>query len=232
MSTDNTAWELYESGHPIGGCLERVSQPGQWCPMAADHIELVPDGEWDALSKQITLRPMARHTLNQDGVGSCATESTGGAVMVAEALAGLPLTVLNPWSIYWYTSGGRDSGSSIDENLVYVREHGIASEAAWPRSKGWRAKPDEAAMEDAKKHRILEFYDVENVPEMVSALLRGFPVVFGANGHAILAVQHMGDYPLILNSWGTSWGDGGFGKWCSYREINWSYGAFACRVAS
>ena len=214
------------------GCLPRTSKPGGVCPLAAEHIPLIPRSEWDSLAKGISLRPYVREILDQDGVGSCATESTTQGVMVARAAAGLPHVSLNPWSIYWYTSGGRDGGSSIDENLAYVPEHGICPTELHPRSKGWRAKPSDAAMDAAMAYRIEEFYDITTVDEMVSALLTGFPVVYGAAGHSVLKVAHLdASKGLDVNSWSTAWGDKGCGVWATYSRINWAYGAFAIRVA-
>ncbi len=232
---------VWSPNHPHFGCLPRKSRPGELCPMAADRIEVIPEDQWDALAAQITLQPHVKAVLNQDSAGSCATESSTGGTMVGRALAGLPYVLLNPWFIYWHTGGssdrgdGRSGGSSIDENLAFIREKGIAPESVWPRSKGWgyrgANRPSVEAYAAALDYRIVEFYDISNVAEMVSALLKGFPVVFGSDGHSILAVAHKGTYPLILNSWG-NWGEGGFGKWCSYSGINWSYGAFCIRVTS
>lgn len=220
----------------IPGCLYRKSLPGQVCPMAADHIKVIPRAQWGDYAKQIGggqgLRPFVKTVLDQNGAGSCATESTTGATMISRAFAGLDHVVLNPWFIYHTTSGGRDSGSSIDENLEFVREHGIAPESVWPRSKGWRATPSAEAVEAAKAFKILEFYDVASVNEFVSALLQGYPVVWGANGHAVCAVAHLDDTkPLILNSWG-DWEDHGFGVWATYRAIEWGYGAWAVRTTT
>lgn len=222
---------LRDNGRPAWGCLPRKTRPGEWCPMAADRIPLVPKGEWDELAAKITLRPHVKNPLDQNGDGSCASESSTGGTLICRAFSGLPYVLLNPLFVYGRVNGGRDNGSSIDENLAFIRDRGIASEAVWPRSRGWRAEPSPEAMADALNYRIVEFYDISSVEEMVSALLTGFPVIFGANGHAICAVAHMGTYPLILNSWG-QWEDGGFGKWVSYSGINWSYGAFCIRVTS
>jgi hypothetical protein len=216
------------------GCLPRKSKPGAVCPMAADRIKIVPSGDWDAVAAELgdDLRRDVPIVLDQNGYGSCATESTAGSLMLSRAVQGLDFVQLNPLFIYHTTSGGSDQGSSIDENLAFVRENGIAPESVWPFSKGFKAKPSAEAVEAAAAYKIEEFYDVANLNEFVSALLTGFCVVFGSNGHSILAVQYTKDYPLILNSWGTSWGDSGFGKWCSYNAINWDYGAFAVRLAS
>ena len=223
---------VYPNGYKPG-CLPRKSKPGEWCPMASERIKIIPSGDWPAAAAELgdNLRKHVPVTLDQNGDGSCACESSTGDVMLIRAVAGLPFVLLNPLYVYHTTSHGVDEGSSIDENLAFIRENGIAPESVWPRSKGWRAKPSAEAVEAAKAFKIEEFWDIASLNEFVSALLTGYCVVFGSNGHAVLAVQHMGSYPLVLNSWG-NWEDGGFGKWCSYNAINWNYGAFAVRVSS
>jgi hypothetical protein len=199
--------------------------------MAADRIKIIPEAYWDALAAQITLRPFVKTVLYQGRVGSCAAESSVQSLMIARAIAGLPHVVLNPYFVYHTTSRGRDGGSSIDDNLAFLMRYGCAPESVWPRSKGWQTEPSAEAVAAALEFRIDEFFDVASVPEMVSSNLDAFPVVFGAQGHAICAVAHKGSYPLIVNSYDVSWQDGGFGKWVNYSGINWSYGAFAVRVA-
>ncbi|MFZ5833211.1 MAG: hypothetical protein ACOY3P_24245 [Planctomycetota bacterium] len=213
------------------GCLPRESKIGQWCPMASERIKIIPRAQWADFAQDISLRPHVREVLDQDGVGSCAAEATTGGVMIGRAFAGLPHVSLNPWSIYRVTSGGRDRGSAIDANLEYAREHGICPMDMHPRSLTWRAEPSEAAKEAAKQYRIVEFYDVTTIDEMVSCLLMGFPVVYGSSGHAVCKVAHLDDSRgLDLNSWGADWGDGGFGVWASYRAVDFRYGAFAIRT--
>lgn len=212
------------------GCLLRSTKLGEVCPLLAEHVPLIPRSDWPKYGTD--LRPFVRTVLDQDGVGSCAAESTTQAIMVGRTFAGLEHVPLNPWSLYHVTSHGRDGGSSIDENLAVARDRGICPESVWPRSKGWRAAPSPEALEAAKAFRIVEFYDIANVDEFASALLLGFPVVWGASGHAICAVQHTPNYPLIVNSWATSWGDGGFGKWVNYSGVNFAYGAFAVRTVA
>ena len=223
---------LRDNGLPAWGCLPRNSRFAEKCRPAADRVPLVPENQWDAIAGQLGqgLRPYAKKILYQNGVGSCATESTTQGVMVSRAFAGLPFVLLNPLFIYFHTSGGRDNGSSIDDNLEFVKEFGIAPESVWPRSKGWRTKPSPEAYAAAKAFRIEEYWDVASIAEMVSTLLLPEPVVFGADRHSVLAVAHKGSYPEVANSYDVDWGDQGFGKWCSYAKINWGYGAFALRV--
>jgi hypothetical protein len=216
------------------GCLARKTLCGSRFPLAEEQIEIIPSSQWASYVGQISLRPYVKTVLNQGSVGSCACEATAQAVMIARAFAfpTLPHVELNPWFIYQETSGGRDRGSSIDENLAFAMEYGIAPVSVWPRSKGWNARPTKEAYEAAKEFRIKEVFDIATVNGMVSALLKGFPVVYGSNGHAVTKVEHLNDREgLDINSWGTGWGSGGFGTWATYRAVNWQYGAFAVRVA-
>jgi len=213
------------------GCLPRRSKPGAICPFFKDRIKVIPKNEWDDYTGQISLKPYVETVLDQDGVGSCATESTAQSVMVTRAVAGLPHVVLNPWFIYHTTSRGVDRGSAIDDNLEFVRERGIAPMSVWPRSEGWRATPSDEAVDAALDFKIEEFYDIQTTEECVSALLLGFPVIYGASGHSVLKIEHLNDREgLDVNSWAETWGDGGFGVWAPYRDINWHYGMFAIRV--
>lgn len=214
------------------GCLARKSQFGNVSKVFAESdIPLIPRDQWAALLPTITLRPQVQKIKDQNGYGSCATESTTQAVEIIAAQRGEPWIELNPLFIYHETSGGSDGGSSIDENLVFARDKGIAPESVWPRSKGFRATPTAEAIAAALKHRIVEFFDIENVDEFGSALLAGFPVVFGYSGHSICAVSLKSPTQIeYANSWG-DWGDAGFGV-LSFSSIVWGYGAFAVRTTT
>ncbi len=217
----------------VAGCLPRESRVGENCPMFSSKIETIPRREWSKYEGKISLEPLVTEIFDQGQVGSCAAESSVQALQICRAMAGQPFVGLNPYSVYHSTSSGRDRGSSIDVNLRYLREHGCCPEDLWPREKGWRERPSEEAMRHAKRYRILEFYDIETVEEMVTALLKGFPVVYGANGHAVCKISHLNDSKgLDVNSWGEGWGDDGMGVWAEYRHIGWNYGAFAVRTTA
>jgi len=220
------------SDYPLGrkpGCLERKSLYGEYFPRAEDRIKVIPREDWDV--GDVSLKPFVKTILDQGSVGSCATEAITQAVMVARAFAGLPHVELNPWFIYQATSGGRDRGSSIDENLRFVLKHGIAPMSVWPRSKGWRTKPSSEAYDAAKAFRDIEVFDIAAIDEMVSGVKLANAVVYGSKGHAVLKVKHLNDKEgLDVNSWGKDWKNGGFGVWASYQAVNFSYGAFAIRA--
>ena len=176
----------------------------------------------------VELRSCVTTIKDQDGVGTCATESTTQAVEIVRRFEGQEYVELNPWSIYWYTSGGRDSGSSIDDNLAYVREKGICPESLWPRSKGWKSRPSAEAMEAALQYRIDEFYDVTTIAEAGTALLLGFPVVFGWQGHSLRAHAATSTPPPPSTPIrGRRPGATTDSARCRLNSINFGYGMFA-----
>ena len=168
---------------------------------------------------------------NGIGVHNCATESTTQAVHIIREWGGQNRELLNPWSIYRVTSGGSDRGSNIDRNCEFARDVGILPEAYWPRSNGWRRRPPSGWEEVAKQYRISEFYDITDQDSFGSALLLGFPVVWGWQGHSVVATDLIDDRTFrYCNSWG-NWGDKGFGT-LRLSKINWGYGAFAVRTVT
>jgi len=214
------------------GCLPRASRFGQWCPLMSERVPVIPVAQWPSLIGEIELRSFVNKVKNQGKVGSCATESTSQGVELTEVLSGQPWTELNPWYVYHTTSGGRDQGSSIDTNLAFVRQNGIAPESVWPRSKGWQTRPSADAVEAAKLHKIEEWYDCTTVTEIGTALLLGYPVVFGWNGHSCVFTHLLtAATAQYCNSWGAQWGDRGFGE-LSLSSVNFQYGAFAIRTST
>ena len=229
MSIPN--WE--NSDGRIAGCLPRASKRGQFCSLFPKGW-VIPKGEWSGIlnhPNHMKLRPSVPVILDQDGVGSCATECTAQTIMTLRSFNGQKFIKLNPWFIYQKTSGGRDGGSNIDTNLKFARDYGCAPESVWPRSNGWRKKPSAEAVEAAKDFKILEFYDIRNTEELGSALLLGLPVAYGRSGHAITAVDLVTPTTMrYANSWG-NWGDEGFAVE-KISRVNFGYGAWAIRVAN
>lgn len=220
-------------GHRTG-CLPRTTKPGECCPLFGSRIKVIPRSDWATYTGKVSLRPFVREVLNQGRTGSCASEASTQSLMIIRAFAGLPHISLNPYFVYHTVSGGRDQGSTIDSNLKFLREVGCAPISVWSRDQGWQRRPSAEAVEAAKPFRIVEFYEIRTVEEMVTSLFLGFPVVYGANGHAVVKIEHLNDREgLDINSWGTGWGDGGFGVWAPYRTLGSSlqYGAFAVRTS-
>lgn len=217
-----------------GGCLPRATKFGECCDPMTDRIKVISSDEWSGIIDANPDLGCKQHVeaVFRQKYGSCATESTTGGTAIVRAQAGAEFVLLNPLSIYRVTSGGRDGGSNIDSNLKFARDKGILPESYWPRSKGFQATPPPGWEKVAANYRIHEFWDIATTEEVGTALLLGLPVVFGWRRHSCTLVKLLKKGKAIyLNSWGASWGDGGFGT-IRLAEINFRYGAFAIRTPS
>lgn len=212
------------------GLLYRDDKPGSACGFLSDYpaFDVIPVSDWaQYIDQGITMRDDVQFIYSQGQVGSCAAESACGGLDLARSICGYDAVKFNPYATYHYSSGGSDRGSTLTENLRLLREMGAFPESIWPRSRGWRTKPSAAAHEQAKKYRILEFFEIKSWEEFGSALLHRFPVYWGYSGHAILAVGLPNTSQIIYrNSWSDNWGDSGFGV-ANASQIIWGYGVFA-----
>jgi len=216
----------------VTGCLPRKTRFATSCKALADDIETIPRDKWAHLIGKVDLRLNVRQVIDQQNYGSCAACSTTQALMITRDVAGAPFTFLNPLSIYRVTSGGRDNGSSIDENLAFARDTGVLPENYWPYSKGFKAMPPTGWQHVAKGYRIQEFWDIGSVDELGTALLKGFAVVFGWQGHSCVFTRLLSDTEAeYCNSWGKEWNGNGMGR-LRLNQVNWGYGSFALRTST
>ena len=214
------------------GLLPRRSSPGTLgdVPCSIENIELT-DAE--------LLRPCPRlqdhvyHVFSQR-YSSCAAESATSGLALVNAIAGLPKVIYNPLSVYVFVNGGRDAGSRLDENLRRLQTHGVLREEDFPYSRGLVKPPAELFEGADKLGEVYEIYHSSTsrrVRRAKSAVHLGYPVVAGSKGHAVLIVYDDGsNYPLVLNTWDTTWGDNGFGKWDTWEALTGTYGAWAYRT--
>jgi hypothetical protein len=192
-------------------------------------FEEIPEKHWEELAASqwhVAKDGYYRYTSDQDGLGSCAAESACNTKAATDARAGLPLVVYNPLFLYYTTSGGSDRGSVIGDNLELARDKGCCPEEVWPRSKGFRSKPDANAYLIASFLRLREFFYIERKNQVPSALLQGWFVHAGYDGHAVSFSRYLGRGKLwFKNSWG-NWGENGFGE-LALSKIYEGYGMYA-----
>lgn len=214
------------------GCLPRKSLCGKVVniPSLEDKMEMIPLEKWAAMIGETSNKRFVKNIFYQNPEGSCAAESTTGAMMAKRIAGGQQHVVMNPWTQFWFTGQpNHKRGSSIDDNLSHSFDVGCIPEALQPRSKGL-IKPDPALIREvAPLFRIDEVFDIETILGVGTALLKDFLVVFGWKGHSCFLCELLSPIAaLYVNSWGADWGDAGFGM-IDLADINFSYGAFAVR---
>jgi hypothetical protein len=194
---------------------------------------IIPRNEWVTTS----LRHLVWEICNQAQQNSCCPTATRGAVEIIRELTGLKRIRLSQGSLYNLIAGGRDQGANIMDALEAMMKVGMCPDSIIDEY-DWQGRDYPSNWKtEAAKIRILEAFDCPSFADMISAVQKSLPVVFGVNwagggGHAIVCVGY--DKPTnraeILNSWDKTWGDGGFGYLTESdcRAIA-SYGAFAIR---
>ena len=219
------------------GCLYRTDRPGDNCVMLEEgeqensRIKLIDPDDWGPHIGTTPRRDSIGWIFDQDGVGSCAAESATGNLSLCEAKQGREVKKLSPWYVYHTTSGGRDGGSNIGSNLKFLRDNGVCEMSLWPRSKGWRATPSKEANENAKLHRLAEYFECTSTTAVGTALIKDFGVCFGWQGHACYLIDLIDERTArYVNSWG-DWGDKGCGS-IRLDAINFGYGCYAYRTAA
>src|SRR5690242_12891829 len=136
-------------------------------------------------------------------------------------------------------TGNEDAGAVIRDAIKSLNATGVCYEALWPYDeKHFSPPPSQECYDVAENHQALRYARVRQYARYLkSELAQGNPVIFGATlyesfesaevaktgrvpypgkdesplgGHCMLAVGYDGDSVLVRNSWGTSWGEGGY----------------------
>lgn len=140
--------------------------------------------------------------------------------------------------------GRGDTGAFVRSAIKALRVFGAAPEAYWPYDIGkWDDEPQAFHYSFAQNFRATEYFRVpEDVDTLKQVLDAGLPFVFGftcfeslseadqtgivpypnandavTGGHAVMAVGYTDSHVIFRNSWGTGWGDKGYGY------LPWSY---------
>lgn len=133
-----------------------------------------------------------------------------------------------------------DSGAVIADAIRALSKDGAVEESVWPYVPGQFAAKPPAAVENAKRFRITNAKPVKGLDALKRALIHNGPVVAGitvyqsalaaetaktgvipmpapkeqvVGGHAVVIVGYDDDRKRVkfVNSWGSGWGEHGFG---------------------
>lgn len=237
-------------------CAEKEYKDGD-CPVFEDSIEdlgtkLIERPEWKGhieaadesggmLDKRVTRIYDQRRTV------SCTSNASGQATEIVDCgQRGPDMVVFKSAMSLYCRVGGPSSGSSVDANLRELKSRGILPLATPENSKIYKHVmknvPDSGSFErapagyeeTAKNFKVDEYYEIRSLIGFATAILLGFPVVYGRSGHAICAVRMVLVNGTIkwkyANSWHESWGDKGFGYDSESMIRSGAYYAFAIRT--
>lgn len=197
----------------------------------ADNIQVIPESQWKDLIAAMDSAgggadQMVTRIYDQKNEGSCVANACSQACEIVQAvqLGKENVTPLSAISLYKRIGRSPNSGAMIDDGLEEMANRGVLpldtpenrakfGAAVMPNT-GWSTRYPDGWEQTAKRFRATEWFIVDSVNELISALLLQMPVVVGRQGHSICYCRPMyRNGPLVAkyaNSWG-NWGDQGFG---------------------
>lgn len=202
-------------------------------------IQLIPESEWsDRIKEQEAQKSSLKHiwsrakngshppNLYQNGQGYCWSHSTTNAVMLARAVANMPYRELSAYHVAYICKGGRDQGGWCGESAKFIADVGVCEQRLWPQQRMQNMDGAEVR-QNAALHKITEEWrDLTRAihgqrmtfAQVATCLLLNQPCAldFSWWGHSVCGVRlvevERGSFGIeILNSWGSSWSDNGYG---------------------
>lgn len=180
---------------------------------------------------------------NQSSTSHCWAFGSCSAFESARAKAGLPYIEFSPDSLAGPINNWRNRGGYGESALDYMENHGVLPVSTWPYGYYKSDKYEDKGLR--AENKCIESYDlIENgmdAGERWDVYVTAMLLAFGTNPafnhwrHLVAGMQPLAkngkiDDGLILNSWGTGYGDNGFGIMYGWKAIPDDVQAF--RVAS
>lgn len=141
---------------------------------AAPNVVNIDRAQWPAFQSMSAFLPP---TYDQDGVGQCASSAATGMFEFGRKMAGLPPVHVAAGDLYSRVNGGRDNGSTLEDNMVEMQTNGVNPVSAsvpyvWNRRISYPAT-------GRSPYKFAEVYLCANFDAAVSAILQGMPVQIG-----------------------------------------------------
>lgn len=197
-------------------------------------IKPVPKSDWSTIARrQIASGRTLKHLsdaanlpcLDQDGLSYCHTYSLAGAVHLRRRQQGLPHVDLSPESVGGPVTGFRNEGAWCGDDLAQAMKVGYCVASMVPQYDYRGRKWEKGWEENADRYKIVEAVDLSSNDiwaNTVSCLLSLIPVFVGLDwwGHAVYYVGLTENLDIIFrNSWGTSYGENGYGILAGHKKV-------------
>jgi hypothetical protein len=216
----------------------------------ADVVPVIPESQWPEEAEKIKAAgggcsALVTRIYDQKSEGSCVANACSQAHEIVQAKQFGRENVVHLSAISLYKRIGRSaqSGAMVSDGLDEMAERGVLpldtpenrakfGAAVMPNT-GFRTAYPAGWEAVAAKFAAHEWFIVDTVAELITALIHHHPVVVGRSGHSIVYVDPVYDSGQLLvkypNSWSENWGENGYG-YDSLRMIRSSASwAFALR---
>lgn len=197
--------------------------------------------------QSVDLRPSCPDVYDQGHLGSCTANAIGFCYHFDE-LKQKEAQPFTPSRLFIYYNErnleghvSEDSGAEIHDGIQVIHSLGVCSENDWPYNiDKFKEKPSDNCYTSALSHKTIDYRAIsQKLDQLKSALIEGFPVVFGFSvyesfesqevaktgimpipkpdekllgGHAVALVgfDNIKKVFIVRNSWGSGWGDKGY----------------------
>ena len=198
----------------------------------SDVVPTIPESQWPAEAEKIKAAgggcsALVSRIYDQGQEGSCVANACSQAHEIVQASQWGKENVVHLSAISLYKRIGRSaqSGAMVSDGLDEMAERGVLpldtpenrarfGDCVMPNT-GFRTAYPAGWEAVAAKFAAHEWFIVDTVAELITALIHQHPVVVGRSGHSIVYADPVYDGGRLLvkypNSWSFNWGENGFG---------------------
>lgn len=166
---------LVPEQRPVGQFPHCMSAPGMRMLTKAEIEKITTDPRRTPARKQFG----KEFIRSQGRFSSCAGYGGAKALEKARVLRGEPWVPLSGEGLYSQTSGGRDQGSMLDDNMKAMTKVGVPPESMVPHGTYQWNRVSQEAKDACYRFRAIEgeIFQIDEEDELASWLALGFPAV-------------------------------------------------------